>query len=211
MILRYHDETEVKREVDLLLRIARAEWRVVGRVPFPPCALRLSASDWAILRSLQDDPRKPAAIVSREVGLSTRTVRRRIQRLTDGQAVFALPELRPGALRGTLMCGLYATYPGDRKASVDARVSANLDECLWHVFHMLPYQPGGLFPCLYNLFLPNLARFREILRWAHDLPGVAECRPVLVEDIETRFEVFDADLESRVETRSMERSRPRSS
>ncbi len=210
VILRYHDETEVKREVDLLLRIARAEWRVVGRVPFPPCALRLNASDWAILRCMQNDPRKPAAIVAREVDLSTRTVRRRVQRLMDGQAAFALPGLKPSTLRGMLMCGLFVTYPGDRKVAGDARVGAGLDDALGHVFHMLPYAPGGLFPCLYNLFLPNLARFREILRWARDLPGVAECRPVLVEDIETRFEVFDADLEDRVERRSTERSLHRS-
>ena len=198
VVLRYRDEIEVKRQIDLLLRLARAQWRVLGRVPFPPCDLRLSAADRTILQCLREDPRKPAVVVSRELDLSARTVRRRIQRMLDGHAVFAFPALDPKALTGTLMGGLFVTYYADRKAEVDEQVAVHLEEHLWHVFHMLPYAPGGLHPCYYNLFMPNLAKAREILRWAHDLPGVAECRLELLEDVETRFEVFDDELEKRL-------------
>ncbi len=96
------------------------------------------------------------------------------------------------------MAGLFVTYYADRKAEVDKCVAAHLDEHLWHVFHMLPYAPGGIHPCAFSLFLPNLAKAREVLRWAHDLPGVVECRLELTEEIETRFEAFDGELEKRL-------------
>ena len=195
IVLRYHDAYEAKLATELLLRIARAEWRVVGRIPFPACNLRLTATDRAVLRALHGDPRKPSATVARELGVSTRTVRRRLERLVEGRAVFAFPAPNPKAPTGTLMGGLFLTCAPDRKKEVDEAVRKRLEEHIWHVFHMLPYAPGGFHPTFYNLFLPNLAMAPEILRWAHDLPGVAECRLELVEDIETRFGIFDDELE----------------
>ena len=132
---------------------------------------------------------------ARELGVSTRTVRRRLERLVEGRAVFAFPAPNPKAPTGTLMGGLFLTCAPDRKKEVDEAVRKRLEEHIWHVFHMLPYAPGGFHPTFYNLFLPNLAMAPEILRWAHDLPGVAECRLELVEDIETRFGIFDDELE----------------
>lgn len=201
VVLRYHDEVEVRREIDLLLRLADAEWRIVGRVPFPSCDLRLTPTDRSILRCIRGDPRRPAVAVSRELGISTRTVRRRLQRMIDHRALFAFPALEPKAVEGPLIGALLVTYRADRKAEIDERILAHLDDFLWHVFHMLPYAPGGLHPCAFNLFLPNLAKAREILIWAHDLPGVVECRLELMEELRTRFEVFDDELEKRLARR----------
>lgn len=196
LVLRYRDEAEMRREVGLLLRFARAEWRVIGKMPYPLCDLRLSAADRAVLRSLREAPRKPASAISRELGLSTRTVRRRLQRLIDCHAVFAFPVLDPKALTGTLMASLFVTFPADRKSDIDRAIASHLDEYLWYTLHTLPFAADGYRPSAHNLFLPNLATAHDVLRWAHDLPGVAQCRLELFEDIEARLEVFDDELEA---------------
>ena len=195
VIVRSRDEASGLRAVEMFLRFAEPQWRLVGRIQFPPCDLELSATDRAILRSLEAAPRKSAVAVSHELGIATRTVRRRLHRLIDGQAVFALPRIDPKALRGDLMVGLLVTCSADRRRETVAALFAELDEHLWHARHAVPLHANAYHPSFYHLFVPNLAKARELLRRAHDLPGVAECRLELFEDIETHYETFAGDLE----------------
>lgn len=194
-ILRYRDEAAAKQATALFLRLVRAERYILGRIEFPPCELSLTSTDLAILRCLWEKPRKPAVDVAREAGVSARTVRRRLQRMVDHQALFAFPALDPKAVKDALMAGLLVTYPADRKRDVDEVLARELDDHLWHTLHMRAFAPAGYLPSFYSLFLPNLAKAREVLRRAHDTPGVAECRLELFEEIETHFEAFDGELD----------------
>src|SRR5207249_4339940 len=144
------------------------------------------------------DPQKPYTTVSQELGLSSRTVKRRLQRMIHEGAVFAFPAVDPNAARGVVMAALIVTYDPEKKEDLDPQIFAKLEAYIWHVFHMLPSEIDGLQSTTFNLALPTVGRSKEILRWTQSLPGLVGARIGLYEEAETFFEVFDEEIGKRV-------------
>jgi len=197
-VLRSYNDAALRKHIEILRRLAKADRIYVARVPFPPCRIDLSKSDWDVLRVLRGDPRKPYSTVAREVGLSSRTVKRRLERMILERAVFAFPAVNPNAARGMVMAALIVTCNPERKASLDPQISAKLEPHIWHIFHMLPSEVDGLQSTTFNLALPTVGRSREILRWVQSLPGLLDVRIGLYEEVETLFEAFDEEIGKRV-------------
>jgi len=197
-VLRSYNDSAMRKHIEILRRLSKADRIYVAKVPFPPCRIDLSKSDWDVLRALRGDPRKPYSTVSRELGLSSRTVKRRLERMIHEGAVFAFPAVDPNAARGVVMAALIVTYDPERKAHLDPQIFAKLETYLWHVFHMLPSEIDGLQSTTFNLALPTVGRSTEILRWAQSLPGLVGARIGLYEVAETLFEVFDEEIGKRV-------------
>jgi DNA-binding Lrp family transcriptional regulator len=57
----------------------------------PHCNLRLRNIDWRIIRSVMHDPKKDASVVARQVGVSRRTVNRRLRRMTEEKVAYLIP------------------------------------------------------------------------------------------------------------------------
>src|SRR5438094_4079198 len=177
--------------------MSKADRNSLAKVPFPPCTFVLSKSDWDVVRALRGDPQKPYKTVSQELGLSSRTVKRRLQRMMQGGAVFAFPAVNPDAARGVVMAALIVTYDREKKEYLDPQIFAKLEAYIWHVFHMLPSEIDGLQSTTFNLALPTVGRSKEILRWTQSLPGLVGARIGLYEEAETVFEVFDEGIGKR--------------
>jgi AsnC-type helix-turn-helix domain len=83
----YHDPKDESRRLKLLLGLTnckRAE-KFYDRV-MPPVRFELSNTDWRIIKSLRYNAFKPLSKVAQELGLTTKTVRRRFQRMIDNNA-----------------------------------------------------------------------------------------------------------------------------
>src|SRR5438445_4068003 len=182
VVLRYADENSVLRQVDLIRRLAQAETVGIGRVPFPESKIRFSDSDWRVLKALCRSPRKPLAFVAREVGLSSRSVKRKVERMVQGGAVFALPWVDPRGLEGGVMATLHVTYKSEDGNGIDQRFVSTFDDIFVHAFHMLPFRPGDPTPCSYNMILPNVPAASEVLRWAEEQPDILSARVELFEE-----------------------------
>jgi DNA-binding Lrp family transcriptional regulator len=99
----YHDPKDESRRLSLLLSLTnckRAE-KFYDRV-MPPIRFELSSTDWRIIKSLRYNAFKPLSKVAQELGLSTKTVRRRFERLIDNNAVVIVPVIRPGDVPNTI-------------------------------------------------------------------------------------------------------------
>jgi len=197
-VLRSYNDAALRKHIEILRRLARADRIYVAKVPFPPCTIVLSKSDWDVVRALRGDPQKPYTTVSQELGLSSRTVKRRLQRMIHEGAVFAFPAVDPNAARGVVMAALIVTYDPEKKEDLDPQIFAKLEAYIWHVFHMLPSEIDGLQSTTFNLALPTVGRSKEILRWTQSLPGLVGARIGLYEEAETFFEVFDEEIGKRV-------------
>lgn len=181
--LAYEDEQSVRARAELLGKISDAKSVKFARWPFPVCGVALSTLDWRLVRSLSESPRRPYIAIAKELGVSSRTVKRRLLRLSRGGAVFAYPDFNLGALSGSVMASLFVTCQQSRMAEIDRTLSAKLDPYLWHAFHMLSFGPSDVVPCNYNLLLPNITVAQELVRKAQELAGVREARAELVEEI----------------------------
>jgi len=80
--------------------------------------------------------------VAKALDVSSRTVKRRAQRFTEGRDVFGFPAMNPKAVRGSLMAAVIVTYPPGRKEDADRELESRFEPCLWHVFQMGPFAAG---------------------------------------------------------------------
>ncbi len=196
--LEYEDERSLPRAIELLRQVAGAPDAFVARVAFPECQATLGPRDWDLIRGLRTNPRKPYAELAAAAGLSSQTTRARLARVVEQGVVFAWPSLNLRAVQEGVLIHLAVWYPGERKAEVDRAITTDLEPHLWHMMHMLPYGPKDLWPCSYNLFLPNLSTAREVLDWVKTVPGVERAQFDVHEDIYNFFDVYDEMLDRRL-------------
>jgi DNA-binding Lrp family transcriptional regulator len=100
-LVAYRNEESLKEKLGLILR-GTSNPGTIERVDvrFPNCNTKLLETDWEIVKALQRNPRRRYDEVAKQVRLSPRTVRRRLERMVQGRAIFAVPDLNLKALQG---------------------------------------------------------------------------------------------------------------
>ena len=84
-------EPDLEKELALIEKLTGAKPIRQNYMDMRPVETGLSLTDWLIIKSIRYDARKPTEEVAREVGLTTRAVNYRIQRLRRGKAFFIVP------------------------------------------------------------------------------------------------------------------------
>jgi DNA-binding Lrp family transcriptional regulator len=184
--------TAYRNEAELRETTERASGpRVVSRcsrvdTEFPATEMRLLEVDRRIVAAIREDPRRPFADIARAIGRSPRTVRRRLRRMIDAHALFALPDVDLERLRGgaVVTLGVSVLTPGDRTA-IEARVLSRFGQ--YHLFT----PPRGRTYAAYTFLLPNLALVEAIRSWVSGLPGVDR---VSVRPLVRRYNRFTESL-----------------
>jgi DNA-binding Lrp family transcriptional regulator len=103
IIMVYDSEESRSRAVELISRITNAERITSSRMVTPVSKTeRITETDVAIIRALSDDARKSPVLLAKELGLSTRTVRNRVEKLRRENTIFTLPNLNLGGIPGSI-------------------------------------------------------------------------------------------------------------
>jgi DNA-binding Lrp family transcriptional regulator len=184
-------EHSLKKSTELISRISNTEDILRFDNIFPECRMRLSETDWEIIRSLQENPRKPYHLVSKELGLSSRTVKRRLERLIEGKAISAVTAVDLSVIDGTVVSLLVFYTSPERRGEANKRVLSYLDDCI------LRAELGNKDHGFFNLIISNVARIQEISRWMRDEPGVSSYRIDLVQEFIQLPEALSGLLEKR--------------
>jgi DNA-binding Lrp family transcriptional regulator len=183
VVFAYQDEGSLEKEVTLIEQLAggKSSQRLSAR--FPHCSVGLSQTDAEIVRALARDPRKMYSGVAKELGFSSRTVKRRLERMIEGKAVFVIPSIDPSALEGAMVADLLVQYSGrEGRDVVNQRILSELDDC---VIRAVMGDPDyGLF----NLIITRVSAVREIPKRVASFAGVASARVDVVQD---RLEMYD--------------------
>ena len=182
MVFFYKDEKSLSRKLDLIAMVAGGSVLSSADIPYPPCDLRLGLFDWKILACLQKRIGASYAEVAQELGLSARTVKRRMDRMTNGGAAFVLASGDEAKLMDTVRCDLHVKW-GDPKLRAKAEAELirllsdyNFFSGLWTNFSV------------FNLLVPNVQAAKELLEEASAVDGVKEAR---VEFLQERHEAYD--------------------
>jgi len=128
IIMVYDSEESRSRAVELISRITNAERITSSRMVTPVSKTeRIIETDVAIIRAFSDDARKSPVLLAKELGLSTRTVRNRVEKLRRENTIFTLPNLNLGGIPGSIAVYLSYTYSNrEAKGSVDREVLSHL-------------------------------------------------------------------------------------
>jgi DNA-binding Lrp family transcriptional regulator len=169
------NEQAILRRTALISSMAGDKHPLILRnVGFPRCGLSLTRTDLLILKSLRRDLRKDTANIATEIGVSARTIERRISLLTANNAFFQL--LRPDFKRaeGTI-CRVTISYgDGKKKADVDEIIGSRLRI----VYSMTTERAASQFTFVCN----NVVEAEAIEEWIRGLDGVSEARMGIIRE-----------------------------
>jgi DNA-binding Lrp family transcriptional regulator len=172
VLIMYNTDESRSRSVELVSRITNAEGITLSRMALPRSGTeRLTETDVAIIRALSKNARKSAVLVAKEVGLSTKTVRNRADRLRRENTIYPLPILNMGSIPGFIPVQLsYAYSNGDAKALVDRAMISHFDaNYLWSGFS--DPENGYIM-----LSAPTMADVQKFSEWARSQQGIASAR-----------------------------------
>ncbi len=178
----YPVEAGVQRRADLILRLAGARAGALTDIPFPRCNMAPSKTDFQIIASRQEDAAKPNRRIAAELGISSRTVRRRFARLVSGGAILPIFSLRMDALQDGVFVDLHVEYSDPRgRSATEGEILSILDEYLVFNGHFVAYS-------IFNLILPSIPVARRILEHVRRLRNVQSAR---VDFVEARLESYE--------------------
>ena len=91
-VVTYCESNQVlARKIQLISSICASREEVHWMEIFPPCRARMKETDWLILSSLRREAKKRLVDVADEVHISTRTVKRRLEGMIEGNAFYLMP------------------------------------------------------------------------------------------------------------------------
>lgn len=167
----YENAATLARQVRLMESFSGGRTPISWKLGFPPCELTPTRTDWRIMQALRRDGRGRLSDVARSLRISTRTVKRRILQLAEGNAFYLDPLLDLGKVGG-VRCRFWVTAEASWKDAVDKAILSGLQRIIWT--HTAPQE--------YSLFvahLSNLSELDERLVWMRQLRGVREVRSTI--------------------------------
>jgi DNA-binding Lrp family transcriptional regulator len=167
VLLYCESEQAISRRTALIASIAGGkDPLILRRIGVPRCNLSLTKTDLSILKALRRDPRKDTTDIAGELGISARTVERRISILTANNAFFQM--VRPDFKRaeGTV-CRLIISYSdGKRKAAMDESIRSKLQRIVFSVTSESAVSQ-------FTFVCDNVVEAEDIEEWVRGLDGVA--------------------------------------
>ena len=92
VVIYFQDEFDLERKTKLLKAICGHRGEAPRWVSnLPPCKMRLKKVDWEIISRVMHDPRRDASVVAKESRVSSRTVNRRLRRMTEEKVAYLIP------------------------------------------------------------------------------------------------------------------------
>ncbi len=122
VVMAYRSPSDRARKANLLREFIGREGRHIFERQRPTLKRALDRTDWRILRALRHDALRPHADVAAELGISTKTARRRIDQLAEAHAYFLLPTLDPRKGDGFVTAGFLIWLAEHDQARHAARV-----------------------------------------------------------------------------------------
>jgi DNA-binding Lrp family transcriptional regulator len=168
----YNADESRSRTVELISRITNAERITPCRMPLPMSETRhLTESDVAIIRALSNDAHKSSVLVARQLGLSAKTVRKRVDKLRKENTIFPFPILNIASIPGLIP--IYLTYfysNSEIKTSVDREIISHFD-ANYITGSFADPDVGTVVLCA-----SSMADVPKFLHWAKSQRGIASAR-----------------------------------
>ena len=167
----YESTAGLQAQVELFTSLCRCTNTVSWELGFPPCDLVPTDTDWRIIQILRRSGRASVADVARGLGLSTRTVHRRLNALVEGNAFYLDPMLDLSNVGG-VRCRLWIACQADRKRAVDEEILSKFPRII--TTHTAPATNS-----LFVGHLSNAGAVQDLVKWVSGLEGVVEARTTI--------------------------------
>jgi len=174
--LYYPNADALKRKTELISSVCDSSEPTAWKLSFPDSDRRMTRIDWKILQEMLEDARKSLEGVSESVGVSIRTVERRLTSMRDGRVVYlqGTPNFR---LFAGLSCVFLVFCPdAKRKSSVDKLVLSKVGRV------ELANTSSDQYSTFVNLF-DNLSEADDTIKWIRGLDGVESVKMGIMKEL----------------------------
>jgi len=189
----FQNEDDFQETVQRISLICNSKPLRFEKTEYPPCNLKLHPTDWQIIRALRKDPRRQVSDLAKEVGVSTKTVKRRLDIMTQHQTFYLVPELNYDNYPGVASSIIVIIPDQAKKIIIDKQITAKLDSL---VFSWTDNKTFSVF----TMVCMNMSEADEIDRWIRSLDGVQNVRMDFIKEGLIPREWLDTEIERRVQS-----------
>lgn len=190
----YRDSRDEERRLQLLRRLTSCESpvKLYDRVMPNLVEKDLSNTDWMIIKALRYNALRPHSEVAQELGLTTKTVRKRFERMARNNAITVLPIINPSRLPNTLTYAIQVFPIPEMWNTVMENVMKVLDQsCL--LTRM--YRPS--WAALY-LTAETLAETEDNLIKVNQIEGVKDSYLLILKEIRDYSQWLDSTINTKI-------------
>lgn len=167
--------------VDKLAGCPRGLWTAVVH---PPAPSSLTRPEWTLALRLMSGGFQSYGQLAHEMGVPTRTLRRRLAKLGNSGALLSFPRLDFSAVSGTIAAELLVQFgEPSQRAEVESRISALVQDYTVYVGSWESFN-------IYRLFLPRVSLVTDLSQQVGRMPGVVAARGEFVDDLEEHLGKF---------------------
>jgi len=190
VILYYKESKDLVDYVDKLMKITNATYVNKMTRLFAECASKLTALDWKIISSLLQDPWKPYSAISKELKISSKTVKRRVETLARNGVIYLLADVNMRAVEGIVPVDLIVMYERGIKSRLKENTRLKITEYLGD--QLLIFDPN-LTPDMdhFGLILTSVSKSQEIQKWAGEKEGVKQSDISTLLDVVPRLKLYE--------------------
>ncbi len=188
----YHeDDRDRERRLELIKSICGDKNPISWRLGYAPFNAKLKRTDWQILKALRRDSMQSNLEVAQEVGVSARTVKRRLAFMVEARAIhtFALGDVK--RMPGTAYFFLIECADEKKKHEIDANVSSRLENAVFADKSNKTY-------LMYAAVFPNMSEADETYRWIKSLDGAENTRMYVMREIISIPDWLDKETDRRL-------------
>ena|ERR1035437_9829731 len=153
--------------------------------------MRLKRTDWKIVRFLLKDSRKNVSEIAEGIGVSTRTVGRRLDVMTEDSSFFLSPIVDVKKVDGFLYQFLISYDDKKDKAVADELLRRSMERIIFADTNAERYT-------VIASICQNISGARKISDWLRTLDGVDEVTARVFEDIIPVSDWIDHEIQKRL-------------
>jgi DNA-binding Lrp family transcriptional regulator len=194
LVFYYEDDEDLERRTRLISSICGANKPSASwNIPFPPCRLKLKKTDWQIVRFLLKDSRKSVPEIANGIGVSTRTVRRRLAVMTEDGSFFLSPIVDWKKVDGFLYHFVVSYNDKKDKAAENGLLHRSIKRIVFCDTSADRYT-------VVAAICQNISGARQISDWLKTLDGVKQVAVSVLEDVILANDWIDHEIEKRLRT-----------
>lgn len=197
VILYYKDNKDLDDDVDKLMKITKATYLNKMLKLFTECGAKSTESDWKIINSLLHDPWKPYSAISKELKISSKTVKRRVEALAREGAIYLLADVNMRAVEGIVPVDLIVLYERGINSTLKEKTRLQITEYLGD--QLLFFNPN-VAPDMdhFALILSSVSKSQEIQKWVSGKEGVKASDVSILLDVFPRVKLYEELVDAKI-------------
>lgn len=190
----YSDARDHDKRLSLIRELSRCSSNIkFDEIVVPPTRITFDNLDWRIIKSIRYQAFKRVSKVADELGVSLKTVRKRLERMISNKGFVIAPIINPGEVPNTITYGMLFFLEEDKmKKTVPQVLDAFRSSCF------LAHTPSTGNVLLIN-FATTLGQTEDALLQARSIEGVTEVRQYVLKELREYSEWMDREIEKKIE------------